>query len=69
MSEQDLYIMLIPSIAKMIVILRKFNVEEYAEYKQDVLAATENEYPSALGFIQKMFIVIETYLKEEVCAV
>lgn len=64
MSERDLYISLIPSIADMIVEVQKMPREEYLLFKKEFLAEVGRRQPSAFGFIKKVFIVVDTYLQE-----
>lgn len=67
MTERELFEQLIPQIAEIIVEARKLSKEQYNKWKQEVLDEVNvNGKPS--GFIKKVFIVIESHLKEGVTA-
>ena len=62
MTEREIFIENIPQIAEIIVMIRGWNRQQYEEWKTDTL---EHTPPRAVGFIQKVFIVIERYIEEQ----
>lgn len=65
MSERDLFMQSIPQIAEMIVEIQKMEPEQYEEFKRECLEEVKANAPSAAEFIEKVLIVIDTYLQEE----
>lgn len=64
MSERELYFELIPQIAEIITEVQKMPLERYEQFKRDYLEECERQYPTALKFVKKVLIVIDTYLEE-----
>lgn len=65
MSERDLFIQSIPQIAEMIVEIQKMKPEQYEEFKREYLEEVKANAPIAVEFIEKVLIVIDTYLQGE----
>lgn len=61
MTEREIFIENIPQIAEIIVMIRGWNRQQYEEWKADTLVRTP---PGAVGFIRKVFIVIERCIEE-----
>lgn len=61
MSERDLFIQLIPKIVE----VKKMEPEQYEEFKHEYLEEVKTNAPGAVQFIEKVLIVIDTYLQEE----
>ncbi len=59
MTERELLIECIPQITEMALEIQKMTPEQYQEFKQEYLKEVERSYPAALGFIQKMYQIIE----------
>ena len=58
MSERDLYLMYLPQIAEMIVSCQQMTPEGYERWKQETRESTPDE---AMGFIEKVFKVVDNY--------
>ncbi len=58
MSERDLYLMYLPQIAEMIVSCQQMTPEGYERWKQETRESTPDE---AMGFIEKVFKVVDKY--------
>lgn len=65
MSERDLFIQSIPQIAEMVVEIQKMEPEQYEEFKREYLEEVKANAPGAVEFIEKVLIVIDTYLQGE----
>lgn len=65
MSEKDLFIQFIPQIAELIVEIKKMTSERYEEFKREWMEEVKINAPSAVEFMKKVLIVIDTYLQEE----
>ncbi len=65
MSERDLFMQSIPQIAEMIVEIQKMTPEQYEEFKREYLEEVKANAPGAVEFIEKVLIVIDSYLQEE----
>lgn len=59
MTERELLIKCIPQIEEMALEIRKMTAWEYLEFKKEHLAEVQRLYPTALGFIQKIYQIIE----------
>lgn len=59
MTERELLIKCIPQITEMALEIKKMTPDQYQEFKQEHLAEVERTYPPALGFIKKMYDIIE----------
>lgn len=59
MTERELLIKCIPQIEEMALEIKKMTPEQYLEFKQEHLAEVRESYPPALGFIKKMYDIIE----------
>lgn len=59
MTERELMIECIPQIAEMALEIQKMTPEQYQEFKQERLTEVERSYPVALGFIKKVYQIIE----------
>lgn len=59
MTERDLMIECIPQITEMALEIKKMTAWEYLEFKKEHLTEVERTYPVALGFIQKIYQIIE----------
>lgn len=58
MSERDLYLMYIPQIAEMIVDCQQMTQEDYEQWKTETKESIPNE---AMGFMEKVFAVVDKY--------
>lgn len=59
MTERELMIECIPQITEMALEIKKMTPEQYQEFKQDHLTEVERSYPVALGFMKKIYDIIE----------
>lgn len=59
MTERELLIECISQITEMALEIRKMTPEQYQEFKKEHLTEVERTYPVALGFIQKIYQIIE----------
>lgn len=59
MTERELMIEYILQITEMALEIKKMTPEQYQEFKQEHLTEVERSYPAALGFIKKMYQIIE----------
>ena len=59
MTERELMIECIPQITEMALEINKMTPEQYQEFKKEHLNEVEKSYPIALGFIQKIYQIIE----------
>lgn len=59
MTERELMIECIPQITEMALEIKKMTPEQYLEFKQEHLTEVERTYPASLGFIKKMYQIIE----------
>ena len=59
MTERELMIECIPQITEMALEIKKMTPDQYQEFKQEYLTEVERTYPVALGFIKKMYQIIE----------
>lgn len=63
MTERELMIECLPQITEMAtemaLEIQKMTPEQYQEFKQEHLTEVERSYPAALGFIKKMYDIIE----------
>lgn len=59
MTERELMIKYIPQITEMALEIKKMTAWEYLEFKKEHLTEVERTYPVALGFIQKIYQIIE----------
>lgn len=59
MTERELMIECIPQITEMALEIQKMAPEQYLEFKQEHLAEVRKSYPAALGFIKKIYDIIE----------
>lgn len=65
MSERELYLMYLPQIAEMIVNCQQMTQEGYEQWKQETLQSVPHE---AVGFMQKVFAVVDVHSGHSVCA-
>ena len=65
MSERDIFTKSIPQISEMIVEIQKMPTPQYREFKRECLEEVKANAPAAVGFMKKVFIVIDTYLMKE----
>ena len=59
MTERELMIECIPQITEIALEIKKITTDQYMEFKQEHLTEVERTYPAALGFIKKMYQIIE----------
>ncbi len=59
MTERELMIECIPQITEMALEIQKMTPERYLEFKQEHLAEVRESCPAALGFIKKIYDIIE----------
>lgn len=59
MTERELMIEYIPQITEIALEIKKITTDQYMEFKQEHLTEVERTYPAALGFIKKMYQIIE----------
>lgn len=65
MSERDLYLMYLPQIAEMIVSCQQMTPEGYEQWKQETRDSTPDE---AMGFMEKVFEVVDMHLRHQISA-
>lgn len=65
MSERDLYLMYQPQIAEMIVSCQQMTPEGYEQWKQETRDSTPDE---AMGFMEKVFEVVDMHLGHQISA-
>lgn len=61
MTEQELYIKLIPEIAKIAEQCRKMDEEKYAAWKKEIITGTPDE---VRDFIRKVTVVVDKVRKK-----
>ena len=66
MTERELMIECIPQITEMALEIKKMTPEQYQEFKQEHLTEVERSYPVALGFMKKIYQIIEWSLFGEI---
>jgi hypothetical protein len=59
MTERELLIECIPQITEMALEIKKMTPEQYQEFKQEYLKEVERSYPLALGFMKKIYQIID----------
>lgn len=59
MKEREVLIKCIPQITEMALEIKKMTPGQYLEFKQKHLAEVRKSCPAALGFIQKIYQIIE----------
>lgn len=59
MTEKELMMECIPQITEMALEINKMTPEQYWEFKQESLSEAEGACPSALGFMEKIYGIIE----------
>lgn len=62
MTEREFYISIVPEISELIVLLRDVSPEDREEIKREMLNNCKAR-PWAFGFMEKVWIVIETQLR------
>lgn len=67
MSEREFYISIVPDVAKAIVLLRNVSKNEREQIKQEMLNNCKRR-PDALRFMEKLWVIIESYLNDTVVA-
>ncbi len=66
MTEQELYIHLIPHIAEIAVQCRRMDAEKYVAWKKEIITSTPDD---VRDFMQKVMVVLDKVRKEGQCAV
>ena len=59
MSERELVMKCIPQIAEMALVIADMSPEQYGIFKKEHLEEVRETCPKALGFIKKIYTVIE----------
>lgn len=59
MTERELMIKCIPQITEMALEIKKMTPEQYLEFKMSYLTEVKRSCPVALGFIKKIYDIIE----------
>ena len=59
MTERELMIECIPQITEMALKIKKMTPEQYQEFKTEHLKEVSRTCPKALGFIKKIYDIIE----------
>lgn len=59
MTKRELMIECIPQITEMVLEIKKMTPEQYQEFKQEHLTEVERSYPLALGFMKKIYQIID----------
>ena len=67
MTEREFYISIIPNVTELIVYLKRMSKEKQRQIKQEMLVACKDR-PVALNFMKKLWVVIESYLNEDMAA-
>lgn len=65
MTERKLLIRCIPEITEMAIEIKKMTPEQYQEFKKEHLTEVERSCPVTLGFIKKIYQIIEWSLSGE----
>lgn len=64
MTEREFYISIVPNLAELIVQLRDVHQEEREQIKNEMLNNCKTQ-PQAFRMMKKLWIVIESQLKEK----
>lgn len=67
MSEREFYISIIPDVAEVIALLRNVPKNEKEQIKLEMINNCKGR-PDALRFMKKLWVIIESYLKDVVAA-
>ncbi len=59
MTERELMIECIPQITEMALEIQKMTPEQYQEFKQEHLKEVERTCPVVMGFMKKIYDIIE----------
>ena len=59
MTERELMIECIPEITEMVLEIKKMTLEQYQEFKKEHLTEVERSCPLALGFMKKIYQIID----------
>ena len=59
MTERELLIECIPQITEMALEIKKMTPEQYQKFKQEHLTEVERTCPVTLGFMKKIYQIIE----------
>lgn len=59
MTERQLLIECIPQITEMALEINKMSPGQYQEFKREHLQIVKKSYPAALGFMEKIYKIIE----------
>ena len=65
MTERELMIECIPQITEMALEIKKMTPEQYMEFKQEHLTEVERTCPVVMGFMKKIYQIIEWSLSGE----
>lgn len=65
MTERELLIECIPQITEMALEIRKMTPEQYQEFKKEHLTEVERTCPVVMGFMKKIYQIIEWSLSGE----
>lgn len=65
MTERELLIECISQITEMALEIRKMTPEQYQEFKKEHLAEVERTCPVVMGFMKKIYQIIEWSLSGE----
>lgn len=65
MFEKNLYLLYLPQVAELIVICQQMDCESYEQWKQETRGTIPNK---AIGFMEKIFAVVDKYSGHQVSA-
>ncbi|MCX4379487.1 MAG: hypothetical protein OSJ61_25550 [Lachnospiraceae bacterium] len=65
MSERNLYLLYLPQVAELIVICQQMDCESYKQWKHETRESTPNK---AIGFMEKIFAVVDKHSGHQVSA-
>ena len=67
MTERELMIECIPQITEMALEIKKMTAEQYQEFKKEHLKEVERTCPVTLGFMKKIYAILEWSLPVQGC--
>jgi len=65
MSERNLYLLYLPQVAELIVVCQQMDCESYEQWKQETRGTIPDD---AMGFMEKVFIIIDKHSGHQVSA-
>lgn len=62
-TEQDVFLENIPLITELIMETREMTTGQYEKFRQECIAENGKTYPIAVGFMQKVILVVDTFFQ------